>query len=128
MKITNNFSKKEFDSRDGSEMPQEVLSNIKEVARNLEVLRALVSAPIKINSGYRSPAHNKAIGGVKNSFHVKGMAADIKVEGYSSKHIYGLIEVLIERGDMKEGGLGLYNGFVHYDVRGTKARWDYRKK
>ena len=25
---------------------------------------------------------------------------------------------------MKEGGVGLYNGFVHYDIRGTKARWD----
>lgn len=128
MKITNNFSKKEFDSKDGSEMPQEVLANIKELARNLEVLRALVSTPIKINSGYRSPAHNEAIGGVPGSQHTKGLAADIKVKGYPSKHIYGLIEVLIERGDMKEGGLGLYNGFVHYDIRGTKARWDYRKK
>jgi len=29
---------------------------------------------------------------------------------------------------MKEGGLGLYNTFVHYDIRGTKARWDYTKK
>jgi len=28
---------------------------------------------------------------------------------------------------MKQGGLGLYDSFVHYDVRGVKARWDFRK-
>lgn len=43
----------------------------------LEPLRKHLGYPIKINSGYRSPAVNKAVGGVANSFHIQGRAADI---------------------------------------------------
>jgi hypothetical protein len=39
MKLTENFSKSEFDSKDGAAMPLEVLQNIKELANNLQVLR-----------------------------------------------------------------------------------------
>jgi hypothetical protein len=37
--------------------------------------------------------------------------------------VFAIIEDLIDRGDMLQGGLGLYNTFVHYDIRKTKARW-----
>ena len=48
----------------------------------------------------------------------------MQVKGMSPKDVYASIERLIELGEMKEGGLGLYNTFVHYDIRGTKARWN----
>ena len=38
-----------------------------------------------------------------------------------------LVEKLIKESKMKQGGLGLYpreNGWIHYDTRGTKARWN----
>jgi len=41
--------------------------------------------------------------------------------------LYQHIEDAISNGEMLQGGLGLYDTFVHYDIRGTKARWDYRK-
>ncbi|WP_418308481.1 YcbK family protein, partial [Parasutterella sp.] len=44
----------------------------------LEEIRDEFGKPIVVNSGYRSPEHNKNIGGAKNSYHVKGMAADIR--------------------------------------------------
>ncbi len=124
MQLSKNFTKAEFDSKDGSAMPADVLDNIKELAKNLQLLRDVMGVPIKINSGYRSPAHNKAIGGVPNSQHVKGKAADLAT--INPQELADLIERLIEKGDMQEGGIGIYNTFVHYDIRGTKARWDKR--
>lgn len=124
MKLTENFSKSEFDCKDGSEMPDSVLKNIKELAKNMQVLRDYLRMPITLNSGYRSPAYNKKIGGVKNSQHILGKACDMKVKGMSPKDVHAVIELLIESGEMKQGGLGLYKTFVHYDIRGTKARWN----
>jgi len=127
MRLTKNFTQREFRSKDGANMPLDVLENIKELACNLQVLRDLLGESIKINSGWRSEAHNKAVGGVKTSQHVLGKASDIKVKGIETDDLYLLIESLIEQGEMKEGGLGLYNSFVHYDIRGTRARWNYKK-
>ena len=45
----------------------------------LDPIRAAWGGPITVNSGYRSPALNKAVGGVSNSQHMKGEAADITV-------------------------------------------------
>jgi hypothetical protein len=43
----------------------------------------------------------------------------------SPQIVHKIILDLIEEGKMKQGGLGLYSSFVHYDVRGTKARWSF---
>lgn len=121
--LSKNFTLQEFASKDGAETPQDVLENLRELAKNLQVLRDKLGKSIKINSGYRSPAHNKAIGGVKNSMHTKGKAADIRIEGLTPRQVAEQIELLIASKRMKQGGLGIYPTFVHYDVRGTKARW-----
>jgi len=123
MKLSDNFSVSEFESKDGAEMPKDVLKNIRELAKNLQALRDYLNAPITVTSGYRSPEHNKRIGGAKNSFHVKGMAADVKVKGHSPAEVIEAIKELIEKGDMSEGGIGKYSSWTHYDIRGTKARW-----
>lgn len=124
MRLTDHFSLKEFQSKDLAAFPSEVEDNLLELSENLEALRAHLGKPIIITSGYRSPSHNERIGGAKNSQHVLGKAADIKVEGYSPRVVYNMIELLIKYGKMKEGGLGLYKSWVHYDIRGTKARWN----
>jgi len=126
MKLTAHFSKNEFDCTDGSEMPFEVLNNVIEVANNLEVLRAHFGAPITINSAYRSPVYNRSVGGAVNSQHLGGKAADVVIDGVTPDEVADAIDFLIEVGLMKEGGLGRYDTFTHYDIRGTKARWDYR--
>jgi uncharacterized protein YcbK (DUF882 family) len=79
--------------------------------------------PIRVTSGFRSKEHNKKIGGALNSFHVLGMAADIQVAKVKPEEVAKAIELLIKEGKMKEGGLGIYRTWVHYDFRGTKARW-----
>jgi len=127
MRLTKNFTQREFRSKDGSKMPLDVLDNIKELACNLQVLRDFLGESIKVNSGYRSEAHNKAVGGVKSSKHTKGLAADIRVKDLDTDDLYLIIEALIKQGDMQEGGLGVYDTFVHYDIRGTRARWNYKR-
>ena len=72
--------------------------------------------------------YNKAIGGVPDSQHIMGRAADITIKGISANEVYETIEKLITNGHILQGGLGLYDNFVHYDIRGSRARWDYQKK
>lgn len=122
---TKNFNKREFNSKDGKRMPAHVEIYVRQVAKQLQVLRDHIGSPIHINSAYRSPSHNAAIGGVPNSQHVLGKAADIVSRTLTPLQLFQTIEKLIAQGKMIEGGLGLYNSFVHYDIRGVKARWNY---
>ena len=127
MKLTNNFNLSEFACKDGTDVPNELIDNVTELAKNLQVLRDFIGLPIKINSSYRTPSHNKAVGGASKSQHLLAKAADIKVTGMKPADLAQIIEGLIDLGKMKQGGLGIYNTFVHYDIRGTKSRWDLRK-
>jgi uncharacterized protein YcbK (DUF882 family) len=127
MKLTKNFSKSEFDCSCNCEMPKKVLDNVKILAEQLQIIRTISEQPIQINSAYRCPKHNKAIGGVKNSQHVLGKAADIVIKDYTAEETFYLISELINDGDMLQGGLGSYNSFTHYDIRKTKARWNFTK-
>jgi uncharacterized protein YcbK (DUF882 family) len=128
MQLTKNFYKIEFDCRDNSLMPLDVLDSIKKLAKNLQKVRDILNEPIHINSGYRSESHNKKIGGTKHSKHLIGYAADITTMNYTSKELALLFEKLIANGTILQGGLGLYNGFIHYDIRGSKARWNHSSK
>lgn len=121
--LTKNFTLYEFESNDGAEFPAEVVKNLRELAKNLQVIRNHFGKPIKINSGYRSPEHNKSIGGVSNSQHVKGKAADFVISGYTPQQIAHELENLIALKKISQGGIGVYPNFVHYDIRGKKARW-----
>ena len=136
MQLTENFSLAEFESKDGAEFTEEVIGNLIELSKNLQTLRNWLNdalpfpVAIKINSGYRSPEHNKAVGGVPNSKHTLGQAADIVAVNLDTKtelspsFIANYLELLIDIGYIKEGGLGRYKTFTHYDIRGTKARWN----
>jgi uncharacterized protein YcbK (DUF882 family) len=123
--MTKNFSIGEFNSKDGSEMPSEVYLNIVKLVGQLQFLRDYTGRAITVNSAYRSPEHNSKIGGSLSSQHLLGKAADITIEGLKPAEVYRLIDELIDMGLMLQGGLGLYEkkGFVHYDIRKTKARW-----
>lgn len=123
MQLTKNFKKEEFDSKDGTPMPASVLINIKKLTKNLQVLRDHFGLPIIINSGYRSPSHNRKVGGAVASQHLYGRAADIRIPGKTPRQIFAAIEALQRAGKMEIGGLHAYATFVHYDIRGRKARW-----
>ena len=122
--MTKNFKIKEFECKCGCDMPLEVYENIIKLASQLQFLRDYTGRPITINSAYRCPEHNAKVGGSKTSQHLLGKAADITIQSLKPAEVYALIEELIDMGHMLQGGLGLYDTFVHYDIRKTKARWN----
>lgn len=123
MQVTKNFNLNEFNSKCGRPMPGNIKKNIIEVIKNLQVIRDEVKVPISITSGYRSPEHNAKVKGAKDSQHVKGTAVDFKVQGLTPKEVALIVEKLIKEGKIKQGGIGIYPSWVHYDTRGIKARW-----
>jgi len=118
-----NFSIKELKCKDGTPVPEEFFANAEKLMDNLQVLRDFLKEPVHINSGYRTFAYNKRVGGKKASKHLIAQAADITTKSKSPAQLAGIIEKLIKEKKMCEGGIGLYPGFIHYDIRGVKARW-----
>lgn len=123
MYITPNFKAEEFKCPKDGIPPAELLGNLERLCMQLEALRDELGKPIIVISGYRSPNFNASIDGAKRSQHMFATASDIKVKGVSPRKVHSTILKLISEGRMEQGGLGLYETFVHYDVRGCKARW-----
>lgn len=123
MQLTQNFHLHEFKCNDGTNVPANLMPNVKLLAENLQVLRDEIGEPLRILSAYRTAAHNRKVGGRPNSLHLRAKAADLSCKSYTPRQLHAIIERLIAARKMKQGGLGLYAGFVHYDVRGERARW-----
>lgn len=83
----------------------------------LQKIRDHFNAPVIINSAYRCDVHNKKVGGASNSYHTKGMAADIVVKGVEPKEVAKYAETIGIK------GIGLYQTFVHIDTRTKKSFW-----
>ena len=95
MKLSKNFSLKEMTKsqtalRRGidNEPGDEEQANLQQLCEHvLQKVREHFGKPVTVNSGYRSPELNKAIGGSTTSDHCKGMAADIEIPGVSNYEI-----------------------------------------
>ncbi len=122
--LTEHFEIEEFACKDGTEVPEKYMKNLVKLVANLEVIRSHLESPLYIMSGYRTPNHNKMVGGAVQSQHLFAKAADIKSTSADPTFVYNLIEELIQDGHVSEGGLGLYSTFVHFDIRKNKARWE----
>lgn len=110
-----NFKISEFNCKGTGKMLRGGMDN--QLIRKLERLRyVLGDNAITITSGYRTSTHNKAVGGVSNSQHLYGKAADIKVKNVSASRVY-------QQADRFFNGVGKYNSFTHVDTRGYKARF-----
>jgi len=119
-RIAKNFLVGEFACHDGAD--KILLSE--ELVVALQAIRDHFGAPVKITSGYRTPYWNKHVGGVSNSQHVLGKAADINVDGQTPMALYRAIDNGWVPGVCPTVmGLGVYLSFFHIDVRGQHARW-----
>lgn len=88
----------------------EVVDNLNKLADYLDVIREKVGKPILISSGFRCPVLNKAVGGVSNSQHQKGLAADLICADMES-----LEKVLRETGG--------FDQLIKEHRKGSKSFW-----
>ena len=115
--LSRNFSRAEFKCQCGKCDYDTVDSELIDV---LQLLRDYVGNPITITSGNRCAEHNKNIGGSANSYHVRGRAADIKVDNMKPKAVQ---EYLTAKYPDKFG-IGCYSSFTHIDTRTKRGRWN----
>lgn len=88
-KLSDNFTLEEFTRSDTAsrlgiinEPGEKELAALRVlVSRTIQPLRDKLGVPIHVNSGYRCPELNKAVGGVPTSQHQKGEAADLSIDG-----------------------------------------------
>ena len=119
-KVAKNFTVAEFASKDGSRV---VIINMA-LLGYLQKARDHFGKPLIITSGYRTVAHNIRVGGVSNSNHIFGNAADVYIPGVSFLDLYNYLCDIA--GDSCE--IGIYNDFVHFAVQPKKSRFDSRTK
>jgi uncharacterized protein YcbK (DUF882 family) len=120
----------ELACKDGTAYPVEYASRAVALAAVFEQIRfACGNQPITILSAYRSPAHNRKVGGARNSQHVQGRALDLRPpKGFTVATFYTLLRDMAARPFSAIKGLGKYerHGFVHVDIRPQDrlAVWD----
>ena len=115
MKISKHFNREEFTCKCGcgQDTVDKVLIDV------LEDVREHFAVPVIITNGNRCSKHNAEVGGVKDSQHTKGRAADIQVKGIHSDKVYEYIDSKYP----DTLGVGKYTTFTHIDSRDNKARW-----
>lgn len=111
-------------TKNGTRIPttRNVVYGIIRIARVMEEVRArLGDRPIRVNSWYRDPATNRAVGGAIYSRHLSGDAIDFVVIGIHAFTVYDRLN----RWWGGQGGLASSSIFTHIDARGYYARWSY---
>lgn len=104
MNLTNNFTlheltKSETALRHGLDNTpsEEIIANLKTLAEKvLQPVRNYFAKGVKVNSGYRAPEVNAAVGGSRTSDHTKGMAADIEIPGLPNAELAQWIEANLD--------------------------------
>ena len=115
--MTDHFQRKEFACKCGCGFDcfdYELLTVLSDVREHFD-------APVVITSGNRCDTHNKAISGHVNSYHKRGMAADIIVKGVDPIDVFSYLDQKY----FSSLGVGGGKGFTHIDVRAIPNRWQY---
>lgn len=125
MTDTKNFKASEFACKHcgRNEINQTVLNLCQKI-------RDALGVPVRVNSGYRCPTHNAKVGGVKNSRHVLGHAADLS-SSLSAAEMFSRIKSKQARGELPELGYCILykkKNFVHVDIdkRASGRMWEER--
>jgi hypothetical protein len=114
-KLSTNFTVEEFACKDGSD----AVLVAPRLVMVLQSIRSHFGAAVTINSGYRTPQYNTKVGGVANSQHCYGTAADITVRGQKPAAVAVYARELMP----DWGGVGIYGSFCHIDVREKRSDW-----
>jgi hypothetical protein len=127
MQISKHFSLSEFTRSDYARRHgidntpnADVLENLRMLAARIDRLRDVLSLPIHVTSGYRSPKLNAGIGGSKSSRHMVGLAADIECPRFGTAK--DLFDEMRKHKDMLDWDQLILeyppNGWVHFGICG----------
>ena len=117
IQIAKNFSLHEFQCTGSGHAHNHVMLDEVLLAK-LQQLRYAINKPIIINSAFRCPQRNTAVGGSPKSQHLLGKAVDIRVNGMTPRQVAAAAEKI------GFGGIGIYNTFTHLDTRAGRVRWN----
>jgi putative chitinase len=123
--VSKYFKVYEVTNRDLRRIPptQEIRDRVIRLAKEMDKIREQWGSAIGVTSWYRPPAINRAVGGVSNSQHINGGAADIYPIGRDG---ITFEQWLDQRWAMALGyGQRGRRGFTHLDLRPGRIRWDY---
>lgn len=98
-----------------------IADNILALARELQKVRNKLGRPFQVNSWYRPPDVNSAVGGATNSQHLYGKAVDVQVQGMSGRQVANAVML------SWNGGIGIYSNMpsvIHLDI-GPKRTWGF---
>lgn len=112
--LSRNFSRSEFACPHCGEVEIDPL-----LVATLQRIRDR-AGPVVVTSGYRCPVHNEAVGGVKNSQHLYGKAADIYVQSMSQAALLAMVREMVVKDEIYVGyvyGIKNSSRAVHIDVR-----------
>ena len=94
-----------------------------------QTLRDYLGVPVRVNSGYRCEKHNANVGGVKGSYHTKGLAADLSCEK-GGKALYLAAKKLYDEGKLSQLEYCIWyqkKNFIHIDCgKKRNSRWEIR--
>lgn len=130
-KLSDHFSRSEFACHCGcgfDDVNPNLVALLEEIRRISNIYyRIKKERRIIINSGCRCKSHNEKVGGVKQSLHLEGKAADIKIVGlkwFGTLRIVNIIFMSNSPSVSKLGGVGIYpsKNFIHIDV-GRERMW-----
>ena len=129
-RLSKHFVVEEFDCHDGTRVSKRDYNGLEYLCRTfLEPLRAKYGS-VHINSGFRTAAYNRKIGGASQSMHIytihdgNDQAADITCRKGGPRDWHRTLNAIRQRERNGKGGLGLYGSFVHVDIRDYKADWN----
>ena len=116
------FTRDEFACKCGGKYcngyPVEIDMNMVKIA---DEIREKIGKPITVNSGLRCKTHNANVGGVSNSQHLLGKAADLGCPiGCTPSQMASIAESIMGN----TGGIGIYTWGIHIDTRSAKSRWN----
>lgn len=116
--LSEHFTREEFACRDGCGFD----AVDPHLVAALEDLRRAVRVPVHVLSGCRCIAHNRAVGGARDSAHLSGIATDITVPGVPIRQV---CRQAMRIPEFRGIGLDEQRGVLHVDVRETAAKWVY---
>src|SRR5690349_2869947 len=105
--LGNTFDLRTFNP-DGDTVPAAAQTNLRQLFPLLAQVREIVGAPLLVTSGYRDPARNTEVGGVPQSQHLDGSAADVVVQGVELPEVARRIDAALRAGKLAVGQVVYY--------------------